>query len=77
MLLALERGWLRAAVLDVFATEPLPAASPLWAHPRVTVTPHVAAISQAGDVADSFARNAARFAAGEPLAHVVDLARGY
>jgi phosphogluconate 2-dehydrogenase len=41
LLAALDHGTLRAAGLDVFATEPLPLASPLRTHPRVTALPHI------------------------------------
>ena len=41
LLNALERGTLRAAGLDVFATEPLPLDSPLRTHPKVTALPHI------------------------------------
>ena len=58
---ALDRGWLSHLVSDVFAAEPLPTASPLWQHPKVTVTPHNAAVTQPEDVARAFAANLARF----------------
>jgi gluconate 2-dehydrogenase len=41
LLAALDQGTLRAAGLDVFATEPLPPDSPLRLHPRVTALPHI------------------------------------
>lgn len=42
LIAALDAGHLGGASLDVFETEPLPAAHPLWAHPKVVITPHVA-----------------------------------
>lgn len=45
VLAAIESGGLLGAGLDVFATEPLPASSPLWSHPRVVITPHTAGLS--------------------------------
>ena len=77
LLRALEQGWLSACVLDVFAEEPLPATSALWSHPRVTITPHVAAVSLPDDVAEVFAANFRKFLDGEPLDFVVDWERGY
>lgn len=77
ILAALEAGALRAATLDVFETEPLPAESPLWSHPAVTVTPHNAAMSEPEAVASLIAAQIRRLEAGEPLEHVVDTTRGY
>ena len=76
---ALERGWLRHFVGDVFAPEPLKQESPLWAHPRVTVTPHNSAVTQVEDVAGVFADNLARYEASgtDSLSHVFDWEAGY
>jgi len=77
ILAALDNGTLFAATLDVFNAEPLLEASPLWTHPRVTVTPHVAADSEPGTICTYVAAQIARFEAGLPLENVVDIGRGY
>jgi glyoxylate/hydroxypyruvate reductase A len=77
ILAALEEGALAAVTLDVFPTEPLPATSPLWSHPRVTVTPHCAAYSDPHALTANILRQIERLEAGLPLEHVVDRAVGY
>ena len=77
ILAALDEGTLAGATLDVFAREPLPAASPLWRHPKVTITPHNAAFSDPHALAANVLRQIERFEAGLPLEHVIDRARGY
>jgi glyoxylate/hydroxypyruvate reductase A len=77
ILAALDDGTLASATLDVFPTEPLPAASPLWTHPRVTITPHNAAWSAPAPLAESIIRQIERFEAGQPLDNLVDAAAGY
>lgn len=69
LLAALEAGKPEHAVLDVFETEPLPADSPFWRHPRVALTPHAAGISNGATARNEalFIENLRRFAAGEPL----------
>lgn len=74
LLKALDTGTPSVAILDVFHTEPLPAEDPLWAHPKVRLTPHT---SFAGDGSQGrwdrlFLDNIARYAAGEPLGQEVD-----
>lgn len=74
LLAALERGAPGHAVLDVFEVEPLPAESPFWAHPRVTLTPHSSGIT-AGNVPRNdalFLENLRRYLAGQPLESEAD-----
>lgn len=77
LIAALDAGQVGQATLDVFRVEPLPPGHPYWAHPRVTVTPHVAAATRPGSAARVIAENIRRSEAGEPLLHLVDRARGY
>ncbi|WP_049973720.1 glyoxylate/hydroxypyruvate reductase A [Azospirillum sp. B4] len=77
LLAALDSGQLAGATLDVFRTEPLPASHPFWSHPKVTVTPHVAAITQARTAVEQVVDGLKRLAAGRPLVNLVDRARGY
>src|SRR5262249_36118383 len=74
---ALEEGALAGATLDVFASEPLPPESPLWTHPRVTITPHNAAMSDPHALVANVLRQIERFESGLPLEYVIDRARGY
>ncbi len=74
---ALDEGALAGATLDVFPVEPLPADSPLWTHPQVTITPHAAGDLSPDALAESVVAQIRAFEAGEPLRHLVDRARGY
>ncbi|MFM8681812.1 MAG: 2-hydroxyacid dehydrogenase [Alphaproteobacteria bacterium] len=74
---ALDAGHLRAAVLDVCATEPLPASSPLWSHPAILLTPHVAATTRAPSAAAALVENIRRHQRGEPMPGTVDRQRRY
>jgi glyoxylate/hydroxypyruvate reductase len=77
IIVALEDGTLSGATLDVFPTEPLPVTSPLWTHPKVTVTPHNAAQSSPRAIVANILRQIERFEVGMPLDHIVDRNRGY
>jgi phosphoglycerate dehydrogenase-like enzyme len=76
---ALQEGWIAGAALDVFAEEPLPADSPLWAMPNVLISPHVAGFTPHYHerVQDIFTENLRRLLAGETLLNRVERERGY
>lgn len=74
---ALDTGHIAHATLDVFREEPLPPENPYWAHPNVTVTPHIAAETRAVTASRVIAENVRRGEAGEPFINLVDRALGY
>ncbi|MGG1518374.1 D-2-hydroxyacid dehydrogenase [Paenibacillus oryzisoli] len=76
---ALQEGRIAGAALDVFATEPLPEASPLWSMPNVIVTPHIAGASAqyAKRVSEIFYHNLAAMLDGGEMMNVVNLKEGY
>jgi glyoxylate/hydroxypyruvate reductase A len=77
LIAAIDTGHLSGATLDVFNTEPLPEKNPLWSHPKITVTPHIAAISEPRVAAQYVTEGIARFERSETLESIVDLDRGY
>lgn len=77
LLSALDSGQVRHATLDVFRTEPLPTDHPYWAHPQVTVTPHIASTTRPDTAARVIAENIARGERGEAFLHLVDRKAGY
>jgi len=74
---ALDAGHLAHAYLDVFETEPLPPESPLWSHPGITVTPHIAALSEPRTSVGKVAENIERLRRGETPLNTVDFTAGY
>ena len=77
LLAALDQGQIAHATLDVFRVEPLPKDNPFWAHPKVTVTPHIAAETREITAAEVIAENIRRGEAGEDFINLVDRAAGY
>ena len=77
LIAALDSGQLSYAALDALYPEPLPAESPLWLHPRVTVMPHVARRPTVGQLVAEVAANIRSLDAGGRLLQEVDVAHGY
>ena len=74
--MARPSGRIGEAYLDVFETEPLPEDSPLWLHPPVTVTPHIAAVSDPDGTARFIVEQIRLHESGEPLDGVVNFSQG-
>jgi glyoxylate/hydroxypyruvate reductase A len=74
---AIDRGHLSGAWLDVCRSEPLPPASPLWRHPRITLTPHIAGLVLPRTASAQVIDNLRLVRAGAPPTNLVDPARGY
>jgi phosphoglycerate dehydrogenase-like enzyme len=79
LIAALGSDAIGGAALDVFATEPLPADSPLWRLPNVIVSPHMSgdALGWERALTDLFLAQLKRYRAGQPLANVVDKNLGF
>ncbi|GHF23218.1 glyoxylate/hydroxypyruvate reductase A [Kordiimonas sediminis] len=74
---ALDSGHLSGAVLDVFKKEPLTEDHPFWAHPKIMITPHIAAITRVDTAVEYVIRNLKRLNDGEKPENLLDLNRGY
>jgi glyoxylate/hydroxypyruvate reductase A len=77
LLRALDSGRLAHAYLDVFETEPLPPADAFWRHPGITVTPHIAALTEPRTALPKLVENIERVRRGEPPLNLVDVVAGY
>jgi phosphoglycerate dehydrogenase-like enzyme len=74
---ALDAGWLRAAILDVFEVEPLPAESPLWGDPRVILSPHMSGLTTVEGAVSGFVECLESLERGELPPWSIDRSRGY
>ncbi|MBC8732534.1 2-hydroxyacid dehydrogenase [Paraburkholderia sp. UCT2] len=74
---ALQRGQMHSAVLDVTDPEPLPADHPLWAQPRVRITPHIASATRPEPAVDAILENLRRYRSGVRMIGLIDRTRGY
>jgi phosphoglycerate dehydrogenase-like enzyme len=74
---AIQHGRVRQAVLDVTSAEPLPPDNPLWTHPQVLLTPHIAGPVYVEQIPEAMAEQMGRYLRGDALLNVVDLERGY
>jgi glyoxylate/hydroxypyruvate reductase A len=73
----IDSGHLAGATLDVFRTEPLPAAHPFWQHPKITVTPHTSARTLREESIAQIVGKIRALGRGEPIPGLVDTVRGY
>jgi glyoxylate/hydroxypyruvate reductase A len=77
LIAAIQSGQLAGATLDVFQQEPLPAEHGFWQEEKITITPHIAALTMVDESVAQIAQNLARFEQGLTMHGVVDIQRGY
>ena len=77
LLTLLDESHLAGATLDVFEHEPLPSDHPFWREPRITITPHIAALTLRGDSVRQIAAKIKLMERGQPIAGLVDRLKGY
>lgn len=77
LLSLIKSGHIAAATLDVFRNEPLPAQHPFWQEPRITITPHISALTLRRESVQQIAEKIRKLEKGEPVADVVDRNQGY
>ncbi|GAB3657587.1 glyoxylate/hydroxypyruvate reductase A [Echinicola sediminis] len=77
LLQALEEGYLSGALLDVFRTEPLPKEHPFWFHEKITITPHIASITNPGAAVPQIITNYRNLTKGAELMNLIDRKKGY
>ncbi len=77
LLRALDEGLINGACLDVFEKEPLPVNSALWSHPCITITPHIASITDPNSALAQILDNYERQRQNRPLINQVDPLKGY
>lgn len=73
----IESGHVSGATLDVFGTEPLPDSHAFWREPRITITPHISAMTLPRESCEQIAQKIERLQKGEAIDGVVDLRAGY
>jgi glyoxylate/hydroxypyruvate reductase len=77
LMAALDSDHLAGATLDVFPVEPLPKESPLWRHPKITITPHAARRIEAAGMVPRICDSIRALNSGQPLTQLIDRSRGY
>ncbi|MES2128042.1 MAG: glyoxylate/hydroxypyruvate reductase A [Pseudomonadota bacterium] len=77
LLTLIKSGQIAAATLDVFRNEPLPAPHPFWEEPRITITPHMSALTLVPESVQQIADKLRAFERDEPVADIVDRSKGY
>ncbi len=77
LIASLDSGHIAGALLDVFEPEPLPSDHPYWHHPKVTLTPHIASLTNPETAVLPIVENLKRLKSGAPLLNLVDRVSGY